>query len=128
SPHFPTLPPRLPRPPAPFPYTRSSDLNGVQPDGLWPLIVGVVVLVPIIVAVSRALRALELGEASATALGVRVAATRVVLIVAAVALACVATASTGPSALLAPLSGPIATRLLSPGSPALIPAAPLAAC
>ncbi|GGO59688.1 ABC transporter permease [Microbacterium nanhaiense] len=106
----------------------TGSLNGVQPDGLWPLIVGVVVLVPIIVAVSRALRALELGEASATALGVRVGATRVVLIVAAVALACVATASTGPIAFVALLSGPIATRIVGPGAPAIIPAGLVGAC
>jgi iron complex transport system permease protein len=92
----------------------TGSLNGVQPDRLWPLVAGVVVLVPIVLAVSRSLRALELGEASATALGVSVGATRVTLIIAAVALACVATATTGP--------------IVGAGSPAILPAGLVGAC
>ncbi|GGF45186.1 ABC transporter permease [Microbacterium sorbitolivorans] len=106
----------------------TGSLNGVQPDRLWPLVAGVVVLVPVILAVSRGLRALELGDASATALGVSVSATRVILIVAAVALACVATATTGPIAFVALLSGPIATRVVGPGAPALLSAGLVGAC
>jgi iron complex transport system permease protein len=106
----------------------TGSLNGVQPDRLWPLVAGVVVLVPIVLAVSRSLRALELGEASATALGVSVGATRVTLIIAAVALACVATATTGPIAFVALLSGPIAARIVGAGSPAILPAGLVGAC
>lgn len=106
----------------------TGSLNGVQPDRLWPLVAGVVVLVPVILGVSRGLRALELGDASATALGVSVSATRVILIVAAVALACVATATTGPIAFVALLSGPIATRIVGPGAPALLSAGLVGAC
>ena len=106
----------------------TGSLNGVQPDRLWPLVAGVVVLVPVILGVSRGLRALELGDASATALGVSVSSTRVILIVAAVALACVATATTGPIAFVALLSGPIATRIVGPGAPALLSAGLVGAC
>ena len=106
----------------------TGSLNGVQPDRLWPLIGGVIVVVPVILAVSRSLRALELGDASATALGVRVGSARIVLIVAAVALACVATATTGPIAFVALLAGPIASRIVGPGSPAILPAGLVGAC
>ena len=72
--------------------------------------------------------ALELGDASATALGVRVDRTRVVLVIAAVALACVATATTGPIAFVAFLAGPIASRIVGPATSLVLPAALTGAC
>ncbi|GAA1931945.1 iron ABC transporter permease [Microbacterium aoyamense] len=101
----------------------TGSLNGSRMDAVPPLLLAVVILVPIVLMLSRDLGALELGDASATALGVRVDRTRVLLVVAAVALACFATATTGPIAFVAFLSGPIAARIVGPGVPVILPAA-----
>jgi iron complex transport system permease protein len=101
----------------------TGSLNGAKWDTLAPLAVAVVVLVPLVLLLSRDLRALELGDASARALGVRVDRARLLLIVAAVALACFATATTGPIAFVAFLAGPIAARLVGPGTSLIVPAA-----
>jgi len=101
----------------------TGSLNGSKWEGLGPLALAAVILIPLILLLSRDLRALELGDASATALGVRVDRTRLLLIVAAVALACFATATTGPIAFVAFLAGPIASRLVGPGTSLTIPAA-----
>ena len=106
----------------------TGSLSGVQPGRLWPLIVGVLVLVPAIFVLSHSLKALELGDDSASVLGVRVGPTRVALIVAAVGLACVATATTGPIAFVALLAGPIAKRLVGGGSPVILAAGLVGAC
>jgi len=101
----------------------TGSLNGSRMESVPPLALAVVVLVPIVLVLSRDLNALELGDASATALGVRVDRSRVLLIVAAVALACFATATTGPIAFVAFLAGPIAARIVGPGSSVVLPAA-----
>lgn len=106
----------------------TGSLNGARMADLAPLAVAVVVLVPVVLLLSRDLRALELGDASATALGVRVDRSRVLLIVAAVALACFTTATTGPIAFVAFLAGPIASRLVGPGASLVVPAALTGAC
>ncbi|MDN3310562.1 iron chelate uptake ABC transporter family permease subunit [Microbacterium oryzae] len=106
----------------------TGSLNGARMADLAPLAVAVAVLVPVVLLLSRDLRALELGDASATALGVRVDRSRVLLIVAAVALACFATATTGPIAFVAFLAGPIASRLVGPGTSLVVPAALTGAC
>lgn len=106
----------------------TGSLNGSRMEDIPPLLVAAVVLVPIVVLLTRDLDALALGDASATALGVRVDRVRVLLIVAAVALACVATATTGPIAFVAFLAGPIAARLVGPGTSVVVPAALTGAC
>jgi len=106
----------------------TGSLNGSRMEDLPPLLIAVIVLVPVVLLLSRDLSALELGDASATALGVRVDRTRILLVVAAVALACVATATTGPIAFVAFLAGPIAARIVGPGSPVILPAALTGAC
>lgn len=101
----------------------TGSLNGSRMEDVPPLAIAVVVLVPIVLLLGRDLKALELGDASATALGVRVDRVRLLLVVAAVALACVATATTGPIAFVAFLAGPIAARIVGPGSSVILPAA-----
>ncbi|GAA1734844.1 FecCD family ABC transporter permease [Microbacterium paludicola] len=101
----------------------TGSLNGSKWELLAPLAIATAVLVPLILLLSRDLRALELGDSSATALGVRVDRARLLLIVAAVALACFATATTGPIAFVAFLAGPIASRFVGPGTSLTIPAA-----
>ncbi|WP_312676106.1 iron chelate uptake ABC transporter family permease subunit [Microbacterium sp.] len=101
----------------------TGSLNGSRMEDVPPLALAVVVLVPIVVLLGRDLGALELGDASATALGVRVDRTRILLVLAAVALACFATATTGPIAFVAFLAGPIAARIVGSGAPVILPAA-----
>ncbi len=64
----------------------------------------------------RALDMLRLGDDTAASLGVNVRRTRVVLIVAAVALLAFATAATGPIAFVAFMAGPIAARVVGPAA------------
>lgn len=106
----------------------TGSLNGARMADIPALAIAVVVLVPLVLVLQRNLGALELGDASATALGVRVDRTRMVLVVAAVALVCVATATTGPIAFVAFLAGPIAARIVGPGVPVIAPAALTGAC
>ncbi|WP_203137879.1 FecCD family ABC transporter permease [Microbacterium sp. JZ31] len=101
----------------------TGSLNSAKWDTMPPLVIATAILLPLILVLSRDLRALELGDSSATALGVRVDRARVLLIIAAVALACFATATTGPIAFVAFLAGPIASRLVGPGTSLTIPAA-----
>ncbi len=106
----------------------TGSLNGSRMEDVPPLAVAVAVLLPVVLYLTRDLRALVLGNEAATALGVRVDRTQVLLVVAAVALACFATATTGPIAFVAFLAGPIATRIVGPGSSVAIPAALVGAC
>ncbi|WP_029150014.1 FecCD family ABC transporter permease [Microbacterium indicum] len=106
----------------------AGSLNGSSLDGAAPLAIAVVVLAPAILVLSRGLGALELGEQTAVSLGVSASRTRLLLIVCAVALACFATATTGPIAFVAFLSGPIASHIVGRGSSLLIPAALVGAC
>lgn len=106
----------------------TGSLNGVKMDDVVPLAVAVAILLPLVLLFSRDLRVLELGDASATALGVRVDRARILLVLAAVALACFATATTGPIAFVAFLAGPIAARIVGPGASLAVPAALVGGC
>lgn len=106
----------------------TGSLNGSRMVEVPPLAISIVVLVPLVLLLSRNLQALELGDASATALGVRVDRTRLLLVLTAVALACFATATTGPIAFVAFLAGPIAARLVGPGTSLIVPAALMGGC
>lgn len=102
-------------------------LSGSLNDAAWtttvPAAIALVVLGPTLLAAGSDLRAMQLGEDAAAALGVRVEAMRVVMIVTAVGLIAFASAAAGPIAFVAFLSGPIAARLVGGGRPALVPAA-----
>ncbi len=100
----------------------AGSLNGATFESLMPLAAGLVVLLPILVALSLSLRSLELGDDTATALGTRVELSRMGLLLVAVLLAALATSTVGPISFVAFLAGPIAKRLLGP-STALLPAA-----
>ncbi|NHI17202.1 FecCD family ABC transporter permease [Microbacterium excoecariae] len=101
----------------------TGSLNGSRMEDVWPLAVAVVVLVPVAALLARDLSALELGDASAIALGVRVDRARIGLVIVAVALACFATATTGPIAFVAFLAGPIARRIVGASGSLVIPSA-----
>jgi len=106
----------------------TGSLNGSRWESVLPLGVAVAILLPLIVLLSRDLSALELGDAAAMSLGVRVDLVRILLILAAVTLTCFATATTGPIAFVAFLAGPIVSRLVGHGSSLIIPAALMGAC
>jgi len=100
----------------------SGSLNGSQMQELPPLILSVFILAPIIVLLGKHLSILELGEQSATSLGVNTDKTRILLIFSSVCMISIATATTGPIAFVAFLSGPIAKRLVGVGFSNVIPA------
>jgi len=101
----------------------TGSLNGVGWEQTWPVLVALLVLGPVLLARTRDLSVLQLGDDTAGALGVRVERTRLIVIVAAVGLIAFATAATGPIAFVAFLAGPIAARIVGPHGSPLIPAA-----
>ncbi len=100
----------------------TGSLNGATWSAVAPLAIASAVLVPLLLAQSRSLGMLRLGDDTAASLGVNVARSRVLLIVAAVALLAFATAASGPIAFVAFMAGPIAARLIGPGASPLLPA------
>lgn len=101
----------------------TGSLNGTRMEEIPPLAAAVVVLGTAILLLGRNLKALEFGDQAASALGVKVDASRLVLVLCAVGLVSFATATTGPIAFVAFLAGPIATRLVGAGSAVVLPAA-----
>lgn len=100
----------------------SGSLNGAKMEALPPLMITVALCLPVVIWLSRQLQILELGEMTATSLGVRTNQTRVLLIIASVLMLALATATTGPIAFIAFLAGPIAKRLVGDGRSTIIPA------
>lgn len=100
----------------------TGSLNGTTWTTVIPLAIASLVFVPALLAKGRDLGILRLGDDAAASLGVRLRGTRVVLIVAAVALLAFATAATGPIAFVAFMAGPIAARIVGPGGSLLLPA------
>lgn len=97
-----------------------GSLSGVRWVDIVVAACGLVVLLPVVVVLLPRLRTLQLGDASAAGLGVRVQPTRLVLLFAAVGLAAVGTAAVGPIAFVAFVAGPIARRLVGTGGLALV--------
>jgi iron complex transport system permease protein len=83
-------------------------------DELRILIGVLAVFAPLALLLGRQLRALELGDDAATALGARVERARLGVVVVVVVLVGCATAVAGPIPFVALMAGPIATRLLGP--------------
>lgn len=100
----------------------TGSLNGSQMNQLPPLVITVIVLTPILIVLGKHLSILELGEQSATSLGVATDRTRILLIVSSVIMIAMATATTGPIAFVSFLAGPIAKRLVGVGFSNIIPA------
>ncbi len=100
----------------------AGSLNGSQMRELPPLVLTVLLFSPIVIMLGRRLSLLELGEQSATSLGVSTDKTRIALIVSSVLMIAIATATTGPIAFVSFLSGPIAKRLVGIGFSNVVPA------
>lgn len=101
----------------------TGSLNGATWPEVVPLALAVLVVTPALLSQSRNLSLMQQGDDSASALGVRVERTRLLVIVAAVLLIAFATAAAGPIAFVAFLSGPIAARLVGGGGSLMVPAA-----
>ncbi|CAI6060242.1 FecCD family ABC transporter permease [Cohnella sp. JJ-181] len=99
----------------------SGSLNGSQMRELPPLVISVLICAPVAIVLSKHLSMLELGEQAATSLGAHTDKTRIWLILSAVCMLALATATTGPIAFVAFLSGPIAKRLVGVGFSNVIP-------
>jgi iron complex transport system permease protein len=87
------------------------------------LAAALVVLLPLAVLLQRPLRALELGDDTARALGTRTELSRAGLLATGVVLVALAVAVAGPIVFVALIAGPIANRLLGPATGGIIPAA-----
>ncbi|GAA1646117.1 FecCD family ABC transporter permease [Actinoplanes couchii] len=81
------------------------------------------VLLPLAVLLQRQLRALELGDDTARALGTRTEASRAALLAVAVILVALAVAVAGPIVFVALIAGPVANRLLGPAAGGIAAAA-----
>jgi iron complex transport system permease protein len=101
----------------------SGSLNGAQMSEIPALTAAVIALGAAIIILGAPLKALELGDETAAALGVSVKRTRLLLTLCAVGLTAVATAVTGPIAFVAFLSGPIAGRITGAGRAGAVPSA-----
>lgn len=100
----------------------SGSLNGAKMENIMPLIMTVCICVPILLVYAKRLEILELGEQTATSLGVDTNKTRIVLLLSSVLIIALATATTGPIAFVAFLAGPIAKKVVGVGFSNIIPA------
>lgn len=94
----------------------TGSLNNAQWSAIVPLALAIACFAPLLLSQARNLQLMQQGDDSATALGVRVERTRLLVILSAVALISFATAASGPIAFVAFLAGPIAARLVGAGS------------
>jgi iron complex transport system permease protein len=98
----------------------NGSLNGSDWAQVWPVAIGVAVVGTIALISSFTLGALRLGDDNARSLGVRLQAGQATLLLAAVALASIATAAVGPIGFVALCAPQLALRLLrTPGPPIL---------
>ena len=101
----------------------TGSLNSAMWEGVPPLALAMLVLVPLALLLSGRLQVLQLDDDSATALGAWVGRDRTALLAVAVGLVSVATAATGPIAFIAFVSGPIARRIVPEARSLLVPSA-----
>lgn len=101
----------------------TGSLNGALWRDAVPVLGALATLGLVLILHQSSLSASRLGDDTAAALGVRVERMRLITIISAVTLICVATAAAGPIAFLAFLSGPIAARIVGSRGSLLVPAA-----
>ncbi|MFI6906366.1 FecCD family ABC transporter permease [Nonomuraea sp. NPDC050394] len=101
----------------------SGSLNGRGWEHVIPVALALAVLIPLTLLGTRSLNALRFSDDTVTALGVRMNLSRALMILAAVLLAAVATASAGPVAFVALASPQIALRLIRSAHPPLLSSA-----
>lgn len=98
----------------------SGSLNGRGWESIVPLVLQLGVLVPAAFLLRKPLLGLELGDDSASAIGIRVQASRALLILVAVGLAGAGVGAAGPVAFVAFVSAPIARRVARAPGPVLL--------
>ncbi|MFJ8113280.1 FecCD family ABC transporter permease [Streptomyces sp. NPDC096132] len=98
----------------------TGTLDGRDWKQVWPLLVLVCVLVPLVLTNARGLRMMEMGDDVSNALGVRVERVRLVLMVSAVLLTAAATAAAGPVSFVALTAPQLARRLTRSPGPNLV--------
>ena len=101
----------------------TGSLNGTDWNQALPVVVALVLIGPVLLSQADDLALFQLGDDTASALGVRVNRTRLLAVTAAVGLIAFATAAAGPIAFVAFLCGPIAARLVGPNGSLLLPSA-----
>lgn len=101
----------------------TGSVNGAQIEQCLTLLFALLVFGGLILGQSRALDTLRMGDDVAASLGVRLARTRLIIVIAAVGLIAFATAVAGPVAFVAFLAGPIAGRLFGQNTSVLLPSA-----
>jgi iron complex transport system permease protein len=101
----------------------TGSVNGAQLDQALPLLGALLLFGGLLLSRRHDLETLRMGDDLAAGLGVRLAVTRLVVVITAVALVAFATAVSGPVAFVAFLSGPIAARLMGRNDSLLLPAA-----
>ena len=101
----------------------SGSVNGATWGQITPLLIALPVFGGILLSRARQLETLRMGDDVAAALGVGVATTRIVVLVAATVLVAFATAAAGPISFVAFLAGPIATQFVGRAGSLLIPSA-----
>lgn len=100
----------------------TGSVGQASPGELRLLLGALLLLLPTAVLLQRQLRALELGDDTARALGTRTELSRAGLLATAVVLTALAVAVAGPIIFVALIAGPIANRLLGPATGGIIPA------
>ncbi|MET7276680.1 iron chelate uptake ABC transporter family permease subunit [Kribbella sp. NPDC005582] len=105
----------------------AGSLNSREWSDAMPVLIAVVVLLPVAMMFNRDLSAMVLGDDVASALGVRVARIRLLLLIVATVLAAMATAGAGPIAFVALVAPQVAVRLTRMERPPLVTSAMLGA-
>ncbi|WP_409359957.1 FecCD family ABC transporter permease [Aureimonas altamirensis] len=101
----------------------TGSVNGARLDQALPLLAALILFGTLLLSRTRDLEALRMGDDMAAALGTRVSATRIVVMISAVGMIAVATAVTGPIAFVSFLAGPIAARIAGSNGSLLVPSA-----
>ncbi|MBG0757050.1 FecCD family ABC transporter permease [Vibrio cidicii] len=106
----------------------SGSLHARTWSHVWPVMGGVLLLIPVVKALARPLMMLEMGDDSARQLGVSVEAVRLFMTLAAVTLAALATGAAGPIAFIALAAPQLVRRLRRSANLPLVSAALMGAC
>ncbi|MEM7325264.1 MAG: iron chelate uptake ABC transporter family permease subunit [Actinomycetota bacterium] len=101
----------------------TGSLNSSRWDATVPVLLACAVVMPLLLLQARKLELMRHGEDAASALGVNVERTRLLVIILAVALIAFATSASGPIAFVAFLAGPIAAQMVGGSQPLMIPSA-----
>lgn len=106
----------------------NGSLNARGWEHATPLLWTMAVLVPVSLLLVRSLNVMQLGDESASGLGVRLQATQLLTLVAAVGLAAIAVSAVGPLAFVALVVPQIALRLTGGSRPPMLASMTVGAC